>query len=727
MKMKITLLAFVLLAMLTTPILAKERTITVFEGKILPGEKLIVGNYTVEVAFDTSKNPYIIVWRGDRKVAINRAVFGSRVEINNLTLVIGGYDEKGLTVVVSWKSEGRSYSLRVGRYIQGFKVVNISNSSITLGKDSSTFDIPKGVLTKLENFAFEFNGTTLTVYELPRVTLEKKIEEKSEIIVSYPFEEARIELGKTITVPIVVFNNGTQNVTLELSAESSKGIEVKFLYQGIEVKTIKLRGKETTSLQLLITPKDIKAGKYDVKFSIGNKTYKIFIDVKGKEPLEIITPIISQDSEAGTQVQFPITLLAHSDVIISIESKVPENWESYTLMDGVRIREAYLSSESQKVINLLVEVPRNADLGYHQIELNIVGRDPNNLSVVFNKTLVFGVNVYKTYKGQNATLKLIVVDDLGNPVPRALVKIGEQEYLTDSSGTLEVEIKPGEYNVNISKEGYEQKKESIKLGDGETKEIKITLTRKAYYFTVDTKSDIYPIFLGSPSSFSINIENLGKNDDEYKLELVGFPENWNYIFTESPESKLEITRVKVKAGESRTVYLQVYPSLNAMPGDYNVTIIVKSSSGLTRKVPIKIKLTGFYNMDVRLMNYRLTITAGEEKGTSINIWNFGNAPLTNIKITVNGPQGWEIRVDKSLIPSLPPKGNVNVPITIKVPEGTTAGDYRIRISVKSDQAEWSDTLRVVVKQRSTSTYIGVLILVLAFGLVIFMMRRLGRR
>lgn len=62
-----------------------------------------------------------------------------------------------------------------------------------------------------------------------------------------------------------------------------------------------------------------------------------------------------------------------------------------------------------------------------------------------------------------------------------------------------------------------------------------------------------------------------------------------------------------------------------------------------------------------------------------------------------------------------------------MPEGTPAGDYRVQITVKADQAEWQDTLRVVVRQRSTSTYIGVLILIISFALVLFMMRRIGRR
>lgn len=660
-------------------------------------------------------------------MVIERAEFGASITIENLSITIGSYNaRKGLFIVASWSSEGEKHVAKVGRYFEGFEVITVTNSSVTLKRGITTIEVPKDKLILYGRYGIRYSNGTIFLYKLPSVEVKKK--EERELVVFYPYSEVTTEVNRSIMLPLTIFNNGTETVNVTFSVVNApKDWDVKFYYQGIEIKKLKLREKESITLQLKVLPSS--AGSHVVKFSINGDIYSFYVNVvqPKMEALKITAPILVQEAEAGSKVTFSVLLSAGEDSVISMDVREPRDWKACILVDGVRAQEIYLRRGETKVVNLILEIPRNASLGYYESKISFTVRKSNG-EVIKNETITLGVNIYKTYKGQKATLKLILVDDTGSPVPKALVKVGNESYATDSTGTLEVEMNPGKYVITIEKEGYETKKEEVELGDGEKKELKLLLVREPYYFNVEAQSDIYPIVMeGLSRPFTIVIENLGKSDDEYKLEIRGIPENWNAFFTESAEGNIEVTKVKVKSGETKTVYLKVYPSLNAMPGTYNATITVISSSGIKKEIPVKIKLIGSYNMNVNLLNYRLTITAGEEKTAMMDIFNFGNAPLTNLKITVKGPQGWDVKVDPSQIPSLSPKGRERVTITVKVPEGTPAGDYRVQITVKADQAEWQDTLRVVVRQRSTSTYIGVLILIISFALVLFMMRRIGRR
>ncbi|AAL81375.1 hypothetical protein PF1251 [Pyrococcus furiosus DSM 3638] len=411
---------------------------------------------------------------------------------------------------------------------------------------------------------------------------------------------------------------------------------------------------------------------------------------------------------------------------MSVEIGVPEGWDAHSLYMGSRVSMIHLSEEDSKTLEISLDVPRGADLGRYEIPvtLSISGNEYSETKVV-----TFFVNIYKTYKGENATLNILIIDEEGNPVPKAKVIVGDKEMGTDSSGKAEISIKPGEYEIYVEKEGYEKASKKVEVEDGEVKDVKIILSRKPYYFAVDTESDVYSILLGTPNPpFLITIENLGKNSDEYRLSVRGLPENWNAMFTLSPDSNLEVNKVEVDPGQSKNVYLSVYPSLNALPGDYNLTIIVESiSSGTKEEIPITVHLIGTYEMYVNLMNYRLSITAGEEKTTEIEVVNYGNAPVTNVKIEVSAPQGWKVEVDPDSAPMVAPKDRFTSTLKVKVPEGTPAGEYRVTIKVTSDQQEWQDTLRVVVRQRSTSAYIGLALLIVAFLVVIIMIRRVGRR
>ncbi|MFA4719306.1 COG1470 family protein [Pyrococcus kukulkanii] len=707
---------------------SSDKWVVVYTGYLKPGDILSVGDYTITVRQSIYGSPYIFIKKGSEWGTFFKADFGASLEYENIRVTPGSYDsEKGLFVVVNYKVTSEEHKAKPGLYFKGFEILNVTNSTVKIKYSGKILTLLANSSARIGSYLLEFTGSTVVLYELPKVVVSTS---GAELVVSFPYREITVFPGETIQLPVFVTNNGSEKVTVKAGILSAPADwDVGLYYQGVEIGSMDLEGKSTLSLELRISIPQNASGVHYIKFSINDEIFTLKVKVKEpkgvEEGVKVYTPILVQEVEAGESARFPLVISTPYDANISISLHAPTNWKAYSTYQNMRVSEVSLRKGESVVFDVVVEVPRNADLGAHEIKVGIAVEGSQGS---ITKDITFVINVYKTYKGQKATLKLAVVDDSGMPVPKATVKIENETYGTDINGLLEVELDPGEYKVVVAKDGFEKAEEDVKLEDGEVKELKIMIRKEAYYFVVDTESDVYPITLGSVSSpFAITIENLGRNDDEYKLGISGLPSNWNAMFTQSPESTLQLTKIKVEAGKSETIYLKVYPSLNAKPGKYNITLIVRSSSGLVKEVPIKIDLTGIYQMDVNLMNYRLTITAGEERETTINIYNFGTAPITNIRISASAPKGWEVYVEPQSIPILDPKKPTSAMIRIKVPKGTPAGDYRVRITVKSDQQEWNDSIRVVVRQKSTSAYIGIFLLILAFVGVILMIRRVGRR
>ncbi|ASJ16842.1 hypothetical protein A3L04_07025 [Thermococcus chitonophagus] len=728
--MKKIFLSIILVSLLLVnfPVLSSsDKWVVVYTGYLKPGDILSVGDYTITVKQSIDGSPYIFIKKGTEWGTFFKADFGASLEYENIKVTPGSYDsEKGLFIVVNYKVAGEEHKAEPGLYFKGFEILNVTNNTVKIKYSREILTLPVNSSARIGSYLLEFTGSTIVLYELPKIVVSTS---GAELVVSFPYREITVSPGETVQLPVLVTNNGSEKTTVKAAILSAPADwDVGLYYQGVEIGSMDLEAKSTLSLELRLSIPQNASGVHYIKFSLNDKTLTLKVTVKGLsevEEVKVYTPILVQEVEAGESARFPLVISTPYDVNISLSIQPPVDWKAYSTYQNMRVSEVSLRKGESAAFDVVVEVPRNADLGTHEVKVRVTVESSQE---IITKDLVFVINVYKTYKGQKATLKLMVVDDSGMPVPKATVKIGNETYGTDINGILEVELNPGEYKVVVTKDGFEKAEENVKLEDGEVKELKIMIRKEAYYFVVDTESDVYPITLGSASSpFAITIENLGRNDDEYKLSILGLPSNWNAMFTQSPESALQITKIKVEAGKSETVYLKVYPSLNAKPGKYNITLVVRSSSGLVKKVPIKIDLTGIYQMDVNLMNYRLTITAGEERETTISIYNFGTAPITNIRISASAPKGWEVYVEPQSIPILDPKKSTSAVIKIKVPKGTPAGDYRVRITIKSDQQEWSDSIRVVVRQKSTFAYIGLLLLILAFLSVILMIRRVGRR
>jgi uncharacterized membrane protein len=122
------------------------------------------------------------------------------------------------------------------------------------------------------------------------------------------------------------------------------------------------------------------------------------------------------------------------------------------------------------------------------------------------------------------------------------------------------------------------------------------------------------------------------------------------------------------------------------------------------------------------------VTPGEDNVLYLEIHNSGNQPLTNIRFSSKGPEGWLVLFMPESIEHLSAKSVQTVGVNIKPPDDAQGGEYRFNLF-----AETSETRRVISARVSVETtpsvwvWIGVAIAVVVVVGFIFLFLRSGRQ
>lgn len=715
------------------PLINAQPWVTVFEGRIKIGETIIVGNYKVDVTLEKNEmRPYAIIYEnGEIKKIVGQ---GNLTDVGNIRIVLGSYnaENEDVFVLLQYKpslirgvAPEKAASFEVGDYF--LKVIESNDKSVLLSINGDEIEVKAKSVRVYDKLLLKYTGNVLEVYY---TNVEVEREERKDYEIYYPFRELRVEAGDEVQIPVEVRNRGNEDLRLRLKVLSKPpNWDVKVLDGSgkYEVGEIALNSKSSAVLTLFIKIPENASGTKEIRFAAGKEMGEITLDVAKNEGIDVIIPLLSLESEAGQSVTFPITLKNKGDkkvVMLEVKEK-PANWNAYFVMGNQRVR-SFLLEEGQEM-TLFVEVPRNAEVGEHRIRFLINGIEKN-----------VSVFVYKTHKGEPAKLLVSVKDEDGSFIQGVKISTGNKTVLTDSYGKAKIELKPGDYRIFMEKEGYETVEKEVTLEDGEEKTLEITLMKLPHYFELEGSGDTVAVTVGSIGRYEMTIKNLGKEEDSYSLSTFDVPEGWSaeFYYTESP-----IRNIKVPSGESKEVALRIIPPFNARPGEYNLTIAVKSSSGLEKRIALVVKLIGEYRFEMYPETPMVNIKTGKEGIIYLSLENTGTAPITNIEFEVSAPQGWDVKVTPQVIPELKASyfedgivgvkrtgtGQTRLTVTIKVPETTPAGTYQITITGKGDQAQASTQITVRVTRSSNTAYIGILILVLTFGVVVWMMRRVGRR
>lgn len=209
-------------------------------------------------------------------------------------------------------------------------------------------------------------------------------------------------------------------------------------------------------------------------------------------------------------------------------------------------------------------------------------------------------------------------------------------------------------------------------------------------------------------------------------ELIALvPEGWSTTFETGGS---EVASLKVDSGKTQNISVEINAAPGVKPGKYNIPVTAFSAQD-TLTLQLEAVVKGAYNVELTTPTGLLSddITEGRSKVLQLTVKNTGSLPLDGLELSGNAPAKWTVTFDPAKIDRIEPGKTVNIKATLNVPDKTIAGDYVTKFSVKNNYANADATFRMTVNTSILSGWIGILIILLALGMVYFLIRKYGRR
>lgn len=286
------------------------------------------------------------------------------------------------------------------------------------------------------------------------------------------------------------------------------------------------------------------------------------------------------------------------------------------------------------------------------------------------------------------------------------------------------DLKPGNYEFGIeakTADGKLTSKSRIAIKVKEKKKEK-----KAKGINIITS---YPVLRGPTDAefeFSLEVENKLDKDSIFNLTYQG-PEDWDINFKPAYEDKY-ISSLRLKAGQSQTVAVEVKPYPFAKPDKYPVLVKVASPEA-EGEAQLMVVLTGTYKLDAGTANGLLSLNAvrGKKANLSIYVKNSGSGTLNNLQFMSFKPENWKVEFTPEKIESLAPEDLKQVEVSITPRDEALVGDYSVGLRAEAGKISKTLELRVTVKASTAWGWIGIGIIVLVMAGLVFLFIKLGRR
>lgn len=275
------------------------------------------------------------------------------------------------------------------------------------------------------------------------------------------------------------------------------------------------------------------------------------------------------------------------------------------------------------------------------------------------------------------------------------------------------QVKKGNYTFYVKEGSKATLPLTIKVSTGGSGDTELTCDQKNMEGTSKSKF-----------RFSAVLKNQTAADQQYAL-MAKAPRGWNVEI--KPQNK-QATSTEVKANSSKNISYEIQASKTAKAGTYKIP--VKAVSGSTSaEIVLEVVITGSYEMNFTTPTGLLSthITAGDNKEISLAVKNTGSAALKDVKISSSNPKKWEVTFEPNKIDNIKPGESQMVKATIKADKKAIPGDYVVKFSAKSPEQKDSMSFRVQVKTPMLMGWLGILIILLAIGGVLFLFKKYGRR
>lgn len=224
--------------------------------------------------------------------------------------------------------------------------------------------------------------------------------------------------------------------------------------------------------------------------------------------------------------------------------------------------------------------------------------------------------------------------------------------------------------------------------------------------------------------YNTSLHNGTGKTNVYELK-ADLPLGWLITYRVDGSS---VTSISLDPGKTQDIGIEITPTSTSSPQKYKIPLrSVAPADTLTLTLEAVVK--GSYNLALSTPSGRLSeeVTAGSQQQIQLLVKNIGTLPLTDINLSSQLPNSWEMTFDPTSVKELLPGKEVTIKATLKVPDKTIAGDYAATLNASSNHSNAQAAFRFIVKTSLLSGWIGILVILIAIGIVLALVRKYGRR
>ena len=210
----------------------------------------------------------------------------------------------------------------------------------------------------------------------------------------------------------------------------------------------------------------------------------------------------------------------------------------------------------------------------------------------------------------------------------------------------------------------------------------------------------------------------------YELK-AGVPEGWNVVFRARGS---QITSLNMDGNKSEEITIEIIPAYSTAPAKYKIPFTATTGND-TLKLDLEAVVKGSYSLELSTPTGRLSdnITEGRQKEIHLVVSNTGTLPLNDISLSAQTPPKWDATFEPAKVENLLPGKTVDIIAKLSVPDKTLAGDYLTTFNARNTNSNGQAVFRMTVKTSMLSGWIGILVILSAIALVVYLIRKYGRR
>ncbi|MHC1754945.1 MAG: NEW3 domain-containing protein [Methanosarcina sp.] len=493
--------------------------------------------------------------------------------------------------------------------------------------------------------------------------------------------------------------------------------------------------------------------------------------------LAVLNEISGKVARPGDLVEFSFTVekgynTSESTSVTFYIEKVPENWTAGVYADGSQVSQITLPEKAdEKELTFKVRVPENAKDGGYTVKIGLkpYGENIRNYDKIYRE---FTVTIDRA-----AMPNLEIYSDIPGKkthpgIPVSFGAFVENKYDSRANFRIFLVSKPEEWGVDLlSTDGARITRLGVP-GDG-SQEFKILVnpplnaTKGDYEILVaacpekGNQSVFLPISVSinpelsrdedlsayvelnsnimgfdirpeKTAEFAVSLKNRYDQPLKLKLEVLSLPEGWKAEFLTEEDKEGRLASLMLPAGEEQEFTVKVKPSQNATSGLYPVIIAaVSGDKKVTRQLEVGINndIENEELLKVDSNPSELTLNPGGSSEVRVNIENRGDEDLEDVTLEINEANGISAQIQGfGTIDELEAGESRSVSVEITANANAGSGVKEIFIRAKSDDLVSSEkSIKVNVEKSSSSGLLGIAMLGFAVLVLVFVVRKFGRR